>query len=53
VAVQHTPPPPKKYICEYKKFAKFGETTFLKKKLEREFYKLTFGNSEFVKWEIP
>ncbi len=42
---------PKKCICKYKKLAKFGEIPF--KSLEKEFYKLTFGNSEFVKWEIP
>ncbi len=40
---------PSKYICEHKKLAKFGEITLLYKKAEKEFGKLTFGNSEFSK----
>ncbi len=43
------PTHPQKYICKYKKLAQFGEIPF--NSLEKEFYKLTFGNSEFVKWK--
>jgi hypothetical protein len=44
-----------KYICKFKQLAKFCEITFLyknNKKSEKEFDKLTFGNSEFVEREI-
>jgi hypothetical protein len=47
----HAAYPPQKYICKYKKLAKFFEILFYKK-MEIEFDKLTFGNSMFVKCEI-
>jgi hypothetical protein len=48
VALWHTHP--QKYICKYKKLANFCEVIFLYlRKAEKEFDKLTFGNSELVK----
>jgi hypothetical protein len=44
--------PPQKYICKYKKLAKFGKITFLFQKSENEFNKLTFYTSEFVDRKI-
>ncbi len=49
-AVQRTLP--QKYVCKYKKLAKFGEIILFGKKSEKEFDKLTFGNSEFAECEI-
>jgi hypothetical protein len=44
--------PPQKYVCRYKKLAKFSKIAFSQEqKSEKEFDKLTFGNREFVECE--
>jgi len=42
----------KNMFASIKKLAKFCEITFQFKKSEKEFVKLTFGNSEFIEYEI-
>jgi hypothetical protein len=45
--------PPQKYICKYKKIPKLGKMLFYNNnKSDKEFDKLTFGNSEFVESKI-
>jgi len=48
----HGAPFPKNTFASIKNLAKFGEITFCKKNNYRKSLKLTFGNSELIKYEI-